>query len=1006
MTQSREALAVMDGAATTVSFGKRPGAIVVSRCAAALLLLVALAAVAATGLLVFKFASCPAPAPAPAPAAADSKGRAHIIPGPPPPPPPYMPPPAPPPAPPTPPPPAPKLDVRLPRALRPRAYTLRLTPFIFEGNFTFHGEVELTADVVEPTDNVTLHAHDLAVDSSSVRVVAGDEALPVTRVSNDTARQFLVLSLGATAAAGRRLTVSMRYVGRLNDVLQGFYRSSYTIANETRWIAVTQFQPTDARRAFPCFDEPALKARFTISLARPRNMTSISNMPRAGDPQPVDGLPDYEWDHYGESVPMSTYLVAWAVTDFAARRDGSFAVWARASALQQAAYSLHVGPRILRFYEQYFNISYPLPKVDMIALPDFAAGAMENWGLITYRETAMLYEQGVSTNSNKQSVATVVAHELAHQWFGNLVTPSWWTDLWLNEGFASYVEYLGVNAVEPTWKILEQFVSYDLQNVFALDALESSHPISIAVGHPDEINEIFDRISYGKGASIIRMMDHFLTTDVFKKGLHNYLKKWSYDSSTQNDLWQALTEQAHADGVLAADVTVKRIMDTWTLQTGFPVVTVTRDYDAGGATVTQERFLLRSPENGSAASSEGPVWWVPLTYTSADSPDFESTRPALWMRAERSVVLPALNASADHWLIFNIQETGFYRVNYDARNWALLAAALADRARFERVGVINRAQLLDDALALARAGRLDYATALGVTRYLAHELEFLPWKAAFNALGYLDSMLIKTGHYDKFKAYMLGLVQRLYEHTGFTDNPTDPQLTVYKRVNVLSWSCSLGLDDCVRHSVTLFQNWRSTPDPDANNPISPNLKNVVYCTALRVGGQEEWDFAWQRYLAANVGSERDLLLGALGCSRETWILSRYLEWAVTNKSGIRKQDAARVFGAVSSNVIGQRLAYAFLRSQWDRIREYLGASLFTINNIVRSCTRRINTQYELDDLAQFATVHRAELGTATRAVEQALEQAEANVRWMRRSYQPIVQWLTAETAPATPAPPS
>ncbi|GLG93863.1 Aminopeptidase, partial [Gryllus bimaculatus] len=394
-------------------------------------------------------------------------------------------------------------------------------------------QVELTADVVEPTDNVTLHAHDLAVDSSSVRVVAGDEALPVTRVSNDTARQFLVLSLGATAAAGRRLTVSMRYVGRLNDVLQGFYRSSYTIGNETR-----------------------------------------------------DGLPDYEWDHYGESVPMSTYLVAWAVTDFAARRDGSFAVWARASALQQAAYSLHVGPRILRFYEQYFNISYPLPKVDMIALPDFAAGAMENWGLITYRETAMLYEQGVSTNSNKQSVATVVAHELAHQWFGNLVTPSWWTDLWLNEGFASYVEYLGVNAVEPTWKILEQFVSYDLQNVFALDALESSHPISIAVGHPDEINEIFDRISYGKGASIIRMMDHFLTTDVFKKGLHNYLKKWSYDSSTQNDLWQALTEQAHADGVLAADVTVKRIMDTWTLQTGFPVVTVTRDYDAGGATVT------------------------------------------------------------------------------------------------------------------------------------------------------------------------------------------------------------------------------------------------------------------------------------------------------------------------------------------------------------------------------------------------------------------------------------
>ncbi|CAG2064521.1 unnamed protein product, partial [Timema podura] len=195
----------------------------------------------------------------------------------------------------------------------------------------------------------------------------------------------------------------------------------------------------------------------------------------------------------------------------------------------------------------------------------------------------MLYKQGVSTNNNKQSVATVVSHELAHQWFGNLVTPSWWTDLWLNEGFASYVEYLGVNAVEESWKILEQFVIFDLQNVFALDALESSHQISIEVGHPDEINEIFDRISYGKGASIIRMMDHFLTTEVFKKGVTRYLKNKAFQSSTQNDLWSALTVQAHESRLLNESLTVKDIMDTWTLQTGFPVLTVIRDYETGSA---------------------------------------------------------------------------------------------------------------------------------------------------------------------------------------------------------------------------------------------------------------------------------------------------------------------------------------------------------------------------------------------------------------------------------------
>ncbi|PNF37827.1 hypothetical protein B7P43_G09236 [Cryptotermes secundus] len=625
----------------------------------------------------------------------------------------------------------------------------------------------------------------------------------------------------------------------------------------------------------------------------------------------------------------------------------------------------------------------------------------------------MLYKQGVSTNNNKQSVATVVSHELAHQWFGNLVTPSWWTDLWLNEGFASYVEYLGVNAVEPSWKILEQFVIFDLQNVFALDALESSHQISIEVGHPDEINEIFDRISYGKGASIIRMMDHFLTTEVFKKGVTKYLNSRKYQSSTQNDLWEALTSQAHADNALDPNMSVKEIMDTWTLQTGFPLIMVTRDYTTGTVHLKQERFLLRrKAENSSlttahtSTTTSAPgtmglgLWWIPITYTSLENPDFDNTQPSFWMKATPELTLPPVSAGPDQWVIFNIQETGFYRVNYDPTNWGLLIEYLMDRDHFSQIGIINRAQLLDDSLNLARAGILDYGTALNVTRYLANELEYLPWKAALNALGYIESMLVKTGNYDKFKVYMLGLLENLYKHTGFTDNPNDPQLTVYKRVNILNWACSLGHEDCVRNSVLQFQNWRSSPDPDRNNPISANLKNVVYCTAIRVGGQEEWDFAWQRYRKTNVGSEKDILLGALGCSREIWILSRYLDWAITENSGIRKQDAARVFGAIANNAVGQPLAYSFLRNKWDRIREYLGSSLFTINTIVRSCTKRINSPFELGDLMQFALAHRHELGTATRAVEQALEQAEANVKWMERNYEPIVRWLANVTAVA------
>ena len=261
-------------------------------------------------------------------------------------------------------------------------------------------------------------------------------------------------------------------------------------------------------------------------------MTSISNMPIKSDGKGVamEDDAEYVWDHYDTTVPMSTYLLAFVVSDFENELSPptgngiQFRIWARKNALDQIDYAKSIGAKMLKYFEDYFSVKYPLPKQDMIAIPDFSAGAMENWGLITYRETALLYKEGVSSRSNKQRIAIVVSHELAHQWFGNLVTPSWWTDLWLNEGFASYVEYLGVEAVQPEMKLMEQFVTMDLQSVMKIDALESSHPISIPVGHPDEISEIFDRISYAKGASIIRMMDHFLTTDTFRKGLANYLK--------------------------------------------------------------------------------------------------------------------------------------------------------------------------------------------------------------------------------------------------------------------------------------------------------------------------------------------------------------------------------------------------------------------------------------------------------------------------------------------------
>ncbi|KAG7172389.1 Aminopeptidase N-like 4, partial [Homarus americanus] len=469
------------------------------------------------------------------------------------------------------------IDVRLPNTLKPLHYLVKLQPLI-NGNFSILGYVEVEMEVLESTSNVTLHIADIITKNETIRVApSGDLDGPGLRVIKhlyDHERQFYLAHLEEELQQGHKYVLSMEFTGYLNDQLHGFYRSTYRDADGTeKMLAVTQFQATDARRAFPCFDEPGLKATFEVYLARSTNMSSISNMPII-ETIPVEDEEGWVWDHYDTSVPMSTYLVAFVVSDFAylsttTNNKTLFRVWARESALQQAKYSLQVGPAILTHFEDYFNQSYPLPKQDMIAIPDFSAGAMENWGLITYsssssssssiiifiiititnhhpppppttltnhhqpppsppttityRETAMLYDSRVSAASNKQYVVAVVAHELAHQWFGNLVTPVWWTDLWLNEGFASYVEYIGINHAEPTWKVMEQFVLNEMHIVFSLDSLESSHPISIPVGHPDEISQIFDRISYAKGASIIRMMNHFLTEATFRKGLSNYL---------------------------------------------------------------------------------------------------------------------------------------------------------------------------------------------------------------------------------------------------------------------------------------------------------------------------------------------------------------------------------------------------------------------------------------------------------------------------------------------------
>jgi len=889
-----------------------------------------------------------------------------------------------------------EIDVRLPSNIKPSRYQLHLIPFIIPDNFSISGHVEIDIDVSEPSDSITLHIYDMTIHEKDVTVVTEDGTMvDIVGHAYDEVRQFYIIML-ANAPDASKLKISIFFTGNLNDELAGFYRSSYTEDGVKKWIATTQFEATDARRAFPCFDEPAMKAVFQVNLGRLLNMSSISNMPIEQEGVPIEGS-DYVWDVYQESVKMSTYLVAFVVSDFVYRKSAptdngvEFRIWSRKGAANQTEWASVIGPQILAYYEDYFNTSFPLPKQDMIAIPDFSAGAMENWGLITYRESALLYQPGKSSRSDKEYVAIVVAHELAHQWFGDLVTMEWWTDLWLNEGFASYTEYIGTNVVSPETSILDRFILESVQPALGYDSLESSHPISIPVNVPNEINEIFDTISYLKGGSVIRMMANFLGVQTFNRGIANYLHANAYSNANQDDLWQFLTEAGEEDGTLDG-LTVKEVMDTWTVQMGYPVIEFNRNYEAGVATLKQNRFLLTAPSNNT--DSHNYTWWVPVSITT-QAKGFNKTSPAVWLNprdASYPVEIKLDDILAQEAVIANVQQTGFYRVNYDAQNWDMLSALLkADHLSIHRM---NRAQIVDDALNLARAGMLEYDMALKTTEYLTSETDYIPWKSALTAFVYLEDMMKRTAGFGDLKTYLIATLQPLYERLGFEEQEDDSFLDEKLRIKMFELLCRLDQKECNDYSLYLLDEWMKLSNPDISNPIPTSLQTSVLCAGVKKGDVSHWDFLWQRYMNSNNANEKVNIMNALACSQDIWVLERYLEMALNESSGVRKQDGYRVIAGVSKNIIGRYVAWNWIRSSWAELSAYYDTAISSsVGRIITAVASDFNTRFELDELQTFIADHEEELGSARRTANQMVEGAKANIAWMDQHYQTIVDWL-------------
>ena len=470
--------------------------------------------------------------------------------------------------------------VVLPANVKPSKYCMTLRPDL--ETFTFVGEQTVDIDIAVPTARIKLNAAELEITDVVLR--HNGSSIPVHSLSLNEDTETVTLDFGQTLAQGPA-QLNMKFTGILNDRLVGFYRSEYQDTDgQTKYLATTQFEATDARRAFPCWDEPAQKAVFDVTLVFNDTLQAVSNTPIVEESIPAPGMKSVR---FAETPIMSTYLLAFVVGDLVsveapAAGGTKVGVWTTRGKENQAGFALDTSVKLLGYFNEYFGIPYPLPKLDHIAIPDFAAGAMENWGCVTYRETALLVDPENSSAGTRQRVAEVVAHEMAHMWFGDLVTMEWWDDLWLNESFASWMGTKAVDWLFPDWEMWTQFVNMDTNRALSLDGLKNSHPIEQEVKNPAEVSQLFDAISYSKGGSVLRMLETFLTPDVFQKGLYRYLKSNEYGNARTQDLWSALEEES--------GMPVTSIMDSWVKQTGYPVLQIEADRRPDGV-------MSRCPRN-------------------------------------------------------------------------------------------------------------------------------------------------------------------------------------------------------------------------------------------------------------------------------------------------------------------------------------------------------------------------------------------------------------------------
>ena len=854
-----------------------------------------------------------------------------------------------------------KAVTRLFEQFQPENYNLSLQPD--RDAMTFRGQVSVTGKKTgRPSERLTFHQKGLKITAASITKhdKKGDHTFPVVRINNQASFDEVRLHAEAQLYPGN-YTVTMEFEGVVTTPMHGIYPCVFKHDGVEKRLIATQFESHHAREAFPCIDEPEAKATFDLTLTTPVSETVIANTPVKAQTTTGDSLVT----SFETTPRMSTYLLAFVYGELgyleATTKDGVLVrTYATPDNVAMTKHSLDVAVRALEFFGDYFKTPYPLPKLDMVALPDFSSGAMENWGMVTYREVAMLLDEASGTIESRQYIATVVAHELSHQWFGNLVTMKWWDDLWLNESFANMMEYRAVDALYPEWHIWEQFVSNEGASAKRRDSLANVQSIHCKVDHPDQISSLFDpSIVYAKGGTVLYMLMHFIGEDAFRAGLERYFAKHRYGNTVAADLWTSLSETSQRD--------VGAFMSNWINYPGFPLVTFDWEPGTAAAQVSQQRFL---GDPAATAADTGP-WQVPLASTA-------------------SLSLPLLKTATAET---QVTATGDVPVllNHDGRSYSLPQyanaahrASIVTGIKGGHVNSIDRLLLLDSYTLLQRGGFSTTTDLLELVTAYEGEASENVWGAI--AVAIAESRRLIEGDEaaeDLLNKRIIHLTAPLVETLGWDDKPTDDASTLHLRGLIISLAAGARLPAVLKEGARRFAAFTKPGE------LGSSTRSVVYYVGARFGSMADFDKLLQLHNASQSAEERDEYAGGLTSVKESEKYRQLLEMLTGDE--IRRQDLMHWHVWLLRNRFARVEAWDWLKTHWEWIEKEF-ASDKSYSYFARYGGSIFSRQPELEEFKSFFEPKKT-IVALTRDITLGEQEIASRIAWRTRNENGVKDWL-------------